>query len=283
MPNLCSPKRAPRYRRHKATGQAIVTIDGKDIYLGKHGTAASREAYERTVGEWMQNGGRAAAPRYTCTVTELVIAYVEFASNYYRKDGQPTNEVRMVKTALKIVRKLYGRTSAIDFGPVGLKACRAEMIHLDWCRSHTNKQVDRIKRMFKWATADEMVPGSVYDSLRCVAGLRKGRTEAREGGKVKPIGDADVAATIEHLPAIVADMVQLQRLTGARPGEICDMRPGDINRRADVWEYVPWQPQDGAPRPVARGFYWRQRPANFVAVSSPRRRRLLLLTARSRE
>ena len=39
MPNLCSTERVPRYRRHKATGQAVVTIDGRDIYLGKHGTA----------------------------------------------------------------------------------------------------------------------------------------------------------------------------------------------------------------------------------------------------
>ena len=43
MPNLCSPERALRYRLHKRTGQAVVTIDGKDIYLGKHRSAASRE------------------------------------------------------------------------------------------------------------------------------------------------------------------------------------------------------------------------------------------------
>jgi integrase len=34
-------------------------------------------------------------------------------------------------------------------------------------------------------------------------------------------------------------MVQLQRLTGARAGEICNIRPGDINRTGDVWEYAP--------------------------------------------
>jgi hypothetical protein len=61
VPNLCSPKRAPRYRLHKSTGQAIVTIDGKDIYLGKHRSAASREAYRRIVGEWMQHGGHSLA------------------------------------------------------------------------------------------------------------------------------------------------------------------------------------------------------------------------------
>jgi integrase len=93
--------------------------------------------------------------------------------------------------------------------------------------------------MFKWATRQQMIPGGVYEALRCVDGLKRGRTAAREGRKVKPISDTDILATIEHLPKVVADMVQLQRLTGARPGEICDIRPDDINRKVDPWEYVP--------------------------------------------
>jgi integrase len=239
MPNLCSPERAPRYRRHKATGQAVVTIDGRDFYLGKYRSAESREAYRRKIAEWIQHDGALPAPKHTATVAELVVAYVEFANRYYLKDGKPTDEVRMVKAALKIVRQLYGRTPAAEFGPLALKACRQEMIGLDWCRTHINKQVDRVKRTFKWATENEMIPGTVYEALRCVAGLKRGRTEAREGRKVTPISDADILATMEHLPGVVADMVQLQRLTGARPGEICDIRPGDINRKADPWEYVP--------------------------------------------
>jgi integrase len=239
MPNLCSPERVPRYRLHKPSGQAIVSLNGRDIYLGKYRGAESREAYRRKIGEWIQHGGQTRAPQLTATVTELVVAYVEFAERYYCKDGQPTDEVRMIKTALKIVRSLYGRTPAAEFGPLALKACRDAMIANDWCRRHINKQTDRVKRAFKWATENELIPGSVYEALRCVAGLKRGRTPAREGRKVTPISDADILTTIEHLPGIVADMVQLQRLTGARPGEICDIRPGDINRKADPWEYVP--------------------------------------------
>lgn len=231
--------RVPKYRRHKPTGQAVVTLCGRDIYLGKHGSAASREAYNRHIAEWMQNDGRPPAREHVATVTEVVVAYTEFATGYYRKDGKPTNEVRMVKAAVKIVRQLYGRSRAVDFGPLALKACRGEMIRKGWCRSHVNKQTDRVKRMFKWAASEEMVPGSVYESLRCVAGLKRGRTDAREGRKVLPVSDADVLATLEHLPPVVRDMVQLQRLTGARPGEICDIRPCDINRSAEPWEYVP--------------------------------------------
>jgi hypothetical protein len=41
--------RIPRYRKHKATDQAVVTLDGKDHYLGKHGTEESRRAYDDRV------------------------------------------------------------------------------------------------------------------------------------------------------------------------------------------------------------------------------------------
>jgi integrase len=164
---------------------------------------------------------------------------VEFANRYYRKDDKPTDEVRMITSALKIVRKLYGRIPAREFGPLALKACREAMIGKDWCRTHINKQVDRVKRCFKWATENEMIPGNVYEALRCLAGLKRGRCEAREGRKVMPVSDADVLATIQHLPAVVAAMVQLQRFTGARPSEICEIRPGDVNRQVDPWEYVP--------------------------------------------
>jgi len=52
---------APAYRKHKS-GQARVTIAGKTFYLGKHGTPASREAYDRLVAEWRQAQLAAEAP-----------------------------------------------------------------------------------------------------------------------------------------------------------------------------------------------------------------------------
>jgi hypothetical protein len=69
---------------------------------------------------------------------------------YYRKNGKPTNEVRMIKASIKIVRELYGRTPASKFGPLALQAVREAMIGKDWCRNQINKHVDRVKRMFKF-------------------------------------------------------------------------------------------------------------------------------------
>jgi hypothetical protein len=41
----------PSLRKHKSTGQAVVTINGKDHYLGRYGTAASKAEYDKLIGE----------------------------------------------------------------------------------------------------------------------------------------------------------------------------------------------------------------------------------------
>lgn len=80
---------------------------------------------------------------------------------------------------------------------------------------------------------------SVHQALATVAGLRQGRTSARESKPVPPVADAIVEATLPFLSAPVQAMVQLQRLTGCRPGEICLMRPCDVEMSAEVWCYRP--------------------------------------------
>ena len=50
-----SSLRVPSYRRHKPTGQAVVTINGSDLYLGKWNTAASRTEYDRLIAEFLAN------------------------------------------------------------------------------------------------------------------------------------------------------------------------------------------------------------------------------------
>lgn len=46
-------RKAPRYRLHRPSGQAVVTLDGKDRYLGRHGTPASQRKYWRLLLKWL--------------------------------------------------------------------------------------------------------------------------------------------------------------------------------------------------------------------------------------
>ncbi|TWT48998.1 tyrosine-type recombinase/integrase [Botrimarina hoheduenensis] len=149
-----------------------------------------------------------------------------------------TREGEQVSEILKLLLRHHGEEDAAAFGPVKLKDLRELMIDpKGWSRKHINEHVNRIRRMFAWACENELVPPLVHHALQSVAGLKKGRSRARDNGRVTVIDDASVAATLKHAPEIVADMVRFQRLTGARPGEVCGLRPSDLERTGDVWVY----------------------------------------------
>jgi len=93
--------------------------------------------------------------------------------------------------------------------------------------------------MFKWAVENELVSPSVLHGLQAVRGLQRSRTEARETSPIGPVHLAAVEATLPHLNRHVAAMVQLQQLTGMRPGEVCAIRPCDIEMSGTVWFYRP--------------------------------------------
>ncbi len=239
-------RKPPAYRLHKPTGQAVVRIDGRDFYLGRHGTDASHEAYRRLIAGWATSPRPdTASSRSTVgldlTINELMVAYWDkHVTCYYTKNGRATSEVDNVRQALRFLRRLYGSTPAKDFGPQSLKVVRQDMIEAGRCRSLVNKDVNRVRAMFRWAVEHELLPVTVYQTLQAVAALRKGRSEARETEPVGPVPEAHVRATLPFLSAQVAAMVQLQLATGARPGEILALRPRDVTFGTEgVWIYRP--------------------------------------------
>jgi integrase len=137
------------------------------------------------------------------------------------------------------LRRLYGEKPAADFGPLALKSLRDEMIRLTWCRNVINRQILRIKHVFKWAVGNEMLDAKAYEALRAVEGLRAGKSEARETAKVVPVAESHAQAIFDHLPPQVRALVELQLLTGARPTELCVMRGCDIETGGKVWRYRP--------------------------------------------
>jgi hypothetical protein len=135
MPKL-SPHVLPAYRRHKQSGQAVVTLNGKDFLLGRFGTPASREAYNRATGQWLAAGRQVPQAEQSITVVEVMAAFWQHAQTYYRKaDASHTSEAENFRQAMIPLRETYGRTAAVDFGPLALKVVRDHMITAKgWCR-----------------------------------------------------------------------------------------------------------------------------------------------------
>lgn len=237
MPKLsCS---VPAYSKHKSSGQAVVRLNYQDIYLGPYGSKESRLEYDRVIAQWVANGRRLAKNHGDLTILELYDSYRIHCEKHYRKNGKPTREISNIKYAMVPLVELHGETRVAEFGPLGLKAVQVKMIESGICRRQINSRIGKIKRMFKWAVSEEKAPRDLFYALSTVAGLEKDRTDARESPPVDPVADSVVDFTLPHLPPIVADMVRFQRYTGCRPGEVCLVRPCDINRTGEVWFYVP--------------------------------------------
>ena len=114
------------------------------------------------------------------------------------------------------------------------------MVDCGLSRGVVNTRIGQIKRMFKWAVAEELIPPSVYHGLQAVSGLTFGRTAARETEPIRPVPDLYVAVALPFLSPHVAAMVKIQRLTGMRAGELVVMRPCDIDTSGDIWIYEPF-------------------------------------------
>ena len=238
MPRLV--RSVPKYRLHRGSGQAVVTLHGKDYYLGPWKSAASRVEYDRIIAEHLA-ANRQPPPEVSddLTVNELALQYWRFAKGYYVKDGRSTGVTPGIKVALRFLRRLYGRTAATAFGPLALEALQMKMVEAGHSRRYINQNISHIKRMFKWGVRRQLTPVTVYQSLLAVPGLKRGRTIAREPEPIGPVSDDVVDATLPHLPPVVADMVRFQRLVGCRPTELCMIRPCDVDTKAEVWCYVP--------------------------------------------
>lgn len=147
-------------------------------------------------------------------------------------------------------------------------------------RSTVNDTIGRVRQLFRWAVARELVAPDRLLALQALEPLHPGQTKAVERPPVKAVTDEVFEATLRHLSPVLADLLRLARLTGSRPGEICRMTPQEIAMTGPVWIYKPprhkneWRGHD---RQIAIGprgqmilrRYLGDRPIN-AAIFSPR-------------
>jgi integrase len=231
-------RRIPKYSLHKATGQARVRLHGRTFYLGEYDSPESRRKYDELIAKWL-TGERLTTPD-ALTISRLCLKYTEeHAKLYYRKNGRQTSEVSAIQASLRPLIRLFGKSKVVDFGPTKLKRVRQEMIDAGVVRTSINRNIGRIRRVFKWGVENELVPVNVHVALTTVAGLRHQRSEAKESQPVTPVPEYEVEAVKPFVSRQVWAMIQIQLATGMRPGEVRLMRMSDIDRTGETWEYRP--------------------------------------------
>lgn len=240
----------PSYRLHKGTGQAVVYIDRREVYLGVHGSPESRQKYAEIISRLTRGEAvdvRSPTDKPTCqkSVAALCLRFIAEKLPAYADAEQHCQ-----RGAIKVLAELFGETPTAEFGPIRLRTVRAAMVAGDslalgpdgslkprkpWSRSFTNKQIKRLKHLFRWGVSWELVPASVADALGTVESLAAGETEAAEGRQRRAVPLSDLEAVRAVLTDRQRDVFDLLLLTGARPGEIIGLTTAQIDRSGDLW------------------------------------------------
>lgn len=227
-----SRQEIPTYRKitsGRAAGRAAVTVYRADgartnvILPGAFGSPESKAEYEAILAQLRANDGHLLTGqhgKHDITIAELVLKFMSHAQAYYVDpiDKTPTSEIATLKAAVRPLVRLFGSEAAAQFGPVALQTLQDALVSGSWlsaddrakrikegrpigmARSTVNKNVNRIKQVFKWGASQELISASVSHALATVAGLRRGRSGARETEPVKPISSAVIDDTLLHLP-----------------------------------------------------------------------------------
>lgn len=250
-------EKAPSLRYH-LSGNAVVTISGRDFYLGKHGSPEAFARYAVLIAKYQAGGLSLPADfqldsldaqvavllgavvvdqsNQPILVRHLTASYREHAKTKY--SGNATERYRINKLCDEIDEQ-DGDRLADSYGPRALQAQRLRWIASGKSRRYCNRLTNAVIRLFKYGVSQELVSGSTWQNLKSVEALRIGQTEAPETDPVKPVAIDVVRKTAAQLSPVLKAMLRVQVATGMRPSELCNMKPCEIDRSGETWLYRP--------------------------------------------
>lgn len=92
--------------------------------------------------------------------------HLAFGDGYYRKNGQLTKELALLRIRFRPIRQLYGQILAEEFGPLGLKTFRQSMLDFGLRPPEINQRIGTIIRAVKPAVESESIPLTVIHGLK---------------------------------------------------------------------------------------------------------------------
>jgi integrase len=198
------------------------------VYLGVWGAPETAAAYRRWLAAWLA----VTAPEPVVpTLGEVVPAFLAWADDYYERGKEAVEMRRSVQHLLDACGHLPV-TALTPARLLDLQAVLARRL----CRRVANQRVSRIKHCLKWLAVRELMPSTHLPGLLALEGLRRGGVAHPAVG---PVTWATLTATLPELPEAAVRWCLVAWWSGARPGELCAMRPCDLDTAVQPWAYVP--------------------------------------------
>lgn len=234
--------KTPKLRKN-GDGRAFAVYPGsggRRAYFGTFGTPEATRKYQVWLADVMSSLASGepvkADLRAQRTISDLLADYLTWAEVYYAGSGDRLN----LGYTARLFAEHSGDIPGDEFGPNALRRFQTHLAQSGTlCRTTINAHVNRVRRIMKWCQSRELVPRGTAQELATVAGLRRGHTSVREGRTVVAVPGAVWRATMPFMTGDGAVMCLVQYWCGMRPGEVCKMTPGEIDRSGPVWFYRP--------------------------------------------
>jgi integrase len=239
--------RIPSYRLHKPTNQAVVTIRGRDVYLGKFGTPESKQRYKDEIAKMLDSKADVpiAKKGSRLTVSEAVRLFDSQTNQLNYRDKNHFAK------AFEPLLDRWGEEPIASFGTARYDDLRQIYVSLNWNQTHINHQLRRVKRFLAWLVLREVYPAGKLMEIKLVKPLSR-YTLVRSPKKVVPVRDEVVTTTLPHCHLNTRGIVQFIWLTGCRPAEACmlhedsidydgtiTLRDGTTITVKGIWVYTP--------------------------------------------
>ena len=241
--------RTPAYRLHKPSGQAVVTINGTDFYLGPHGSDESKAEYDRLIGEWLAAGRRLPVAKADLTVNEVLLAYMRFRGRLLPRvckqeyPTSPGSSLRPVKERITATprRRTSDRWPSRQCANQWWKPICAET------RSTSGSAISSVRS--SGLSKTNWPRRQCFKRSRPCPAYGAAESEARESAPIKPVPDAFIDADPwEGSPAGLGDgrIATADGDASRRSGGHAGLRLEHVGQRLDL---RTGPAQDGSSRP----------------------------------
>ena len=259
------PKILKQKRGKSVFATVKITVDGKQksFYLGKYGTPEAQRRY-RQFCETLLSDDVPVAPTSSLSISYL---YHRFLNTI---EGNTDSESGCLRRAIRYAIECFGddlilddfaddtrtikilteyqqyllsiadeeRTEETDEVYCS-KSSRAgqpivRQTKRKWTYTGINRLVKKWISILRWGCRQGILPFAIFRVMDALKPLNA-KCGLPRSPEVEAASDDALRAVLPYMTPTIREMVQIQRGTGMRAKEICDLLVGDIDKSGDAW------------------------------------------------
>lgn len=260
------PKLRAKRSRYGVYAVCRLSVDGKkkDFYLGKYDDPEAERRYRQLINSYLADDVLTPPEGDELTMSYIYNRYLDTLEGVNRSDvnnakrclryalecfgeglkvsdfSDETKTIRVLTTYQQYLLSIAKETRTEPTGKVyGVQSAKAgqpvyKVVKRPWTYTGINRIVKNWIAILRWACRQGLLPFAIYRVLDALKPLNA-RSGLQRSPEAQAVDDDVLLAVMPYMTPTVREMVQIQRGTGMRAKEVCDLLVGDIDKTGDQW------------------------------------------------